>query len=310
MTVDVVIPVRAPAPWLPQAVASTRGQGCLGRVLVAMDRCARDDLPRPDAAVDGEGVRIDWIASSGTGASAARNAGLDAARSPHVVFLDADDQLEPGALAALLEGVDDRHPIVVGGWRHIDADGRPLPGGAAGETCDTEDGLRWMCDVAPPAGPVLLPRTAQRWDESRAVWEVTRYFNRVAASSCGLRRLAAPVVAIRQHEDVERASLVHRHFAADVVLAFWLEEYEWARNLGSRGDAARPVIARRLLAAAYARLRAVPDEPADHRVLAFAEQDRWDRMLDPRAGSAAWFALRFGARGLRWFRQLNALIGR
>jgi hypothetical protein len=227
-----------------------------------------------------------------------------------MVFLDADDRLEPGALPALLARVDDRHEIVVGRWRHIGAAGESLSSGMPKSANDSVDALQWMCEVAPPVGPVLLPRTAHVWDETRSVWEVSRYFHRVAAGCRGLRMVPGCVAAIRQHDLGARSSIEQRHFAPDVVLAFWLEEYAWARGLGARGAAARATIAARLLASAYASARLAPTGAAEDRVFAFARQDGWNHLLAPRPGSAAWVAMHFGGWGLRWFHRVNALLGR
>jgi glycosyltransferase involved in cell wall biosynthesis len=55
-------------------------------------------------ATEFSGVRL--IRQGNLGLSAARNTGLRAATSPFVVFLDADDRLEPGALSAGLEAFE------------------------------------------------------------------------------------------------------------------------------------------------------------------------------------------------------------
>lgn len=308
MSVDVIIPVRAPAPWLPQALASALGQPMLGRVLLVMDHCTLHDLP-PIDAVPRRGM-LECLESPGEGPSAARNAGLAAARSPHVVYLDADDQLEPGGLATLQRAANDECPIVVGAWRHIGSDGARLPGGARFDAGMVADPLRWMCESAPPVGPVLLPRSAQRWDEARRVWEVSRFFNRVAACGARLQIVDAMVAAIRQHASPARLSIAQRHFDADVALAFWLEEYRWARELGARGDGACDAIARRLVALASALVRGGAERTSVEAVLALARRDRWVQRLAPRVGSAAWFALRFGIGALDGFHRVNRALRR
>ena len=63
---------------------------------------------------------IKMISQRNRGPSAARNAGLDAAVGKYVFFLDADDFVEPGALAALLDrALTTDADIVDGSWRYV-----------------------------------------------------------------------------------------------------------------------------------------------------------------------------------------------
>jgi glycosyltransferase involved in cell wall biosynthesis len=80
------------------AVASLRSQAT-DTQLVVIDNASRVALPRIEGA---QVVRLERRSSTG----AARNAALEALRTPYVVFLDADDELLPGALPALLEGLE------------------------------------------------------------------------------------------------------------------------------------------------------------------------------------------------------------
>jgi glycosyltransferase involved in cell wall biosynthesis len=80
------------------AVESVRSQAVKAQ-LVVVDNASRIPLPALESA---EMVRLDRRLSTG----AARNAALAALRTPYVVFLDADDTLLPGALSALVEGLE------------------------------------------------------------------------------------------------------------------------------------------------------------------------------------------------------------
>jgi glycosyltransferase involved in cell wall biosynthesis len=83
---------------LAEAVASVRDQA-VPVDLIVVDNASQVGLP---PLVDVELVHLDSRRSTG----GARNAALEHVRTPYVVFLDADDLLLGGALAALIEGLD------------------------------------------------------------------------------------------------------------------------------------------------------------------------------------------------------------
>ena len=122
--VTVVIPCFDQARYLPAAVASVRAQTCGPVACVVVDDGSTDDT----AAVASR-LGATLLRQANAGVSAARNAGLAAAGTDLVVFLDADDTLLPDAIAAEV-GTFDRHPgaaAVVGRCQPMDADGRVLP---------------------------------------------------------------------------------------------------------------------------------------------------------------------------------------
>lgn len=98
--VTVVIPVwdAYASEGLLEAVASVRSQ-TPPHELIVVNNGSKVPLPALGGA---EIVVLDSRRSTG----AARNAGLERVRTPYVVFLDADDVLLPGALSALIDGLD------------------------------------------------------------------------------------------------------------------------------------------------------------------------------------------------------------
>jgi len=122
-TVTVVIPCFGQARFLPAAVASVRAQSCAPACVVV------DDGSTDDTAAVASRLGVQLLRQSNAGVSAARNAGLAAARSDRVVFLDADDELLPGAIDAELAAFDQHAgaAAVVGWCQPMDADGRALP---------------------------------------------------------------------------------------------------------------------------------------------------------------------------------------
>jgi glycosyltransferase involved in cell wall biosynthesis len=125
MTVTVVIPCFNQAHFLPAAIRSVQRQDGARVELIVVDDGSTDDTSSVAAVLGVATV----IRQRNRGLSAARNAGLRAARGEFILFLDADDELLPGAietgLAALLA-----HPHADGVVRRcqlMDRDGRPLP---------------------------------------------------------------------------------------------------------------------------------------------------------------------------------------
>jgi glycosyltransferase involved in cell wall biosynthesis len=122
--VSVVIPCRNQARYLPAAVRSVRAQSYEGIECIVVDDGSTDDTPTVAATL---GVRL--LRQDQGGVSAARNAGLSAARGDLVAFLDADDELLPDAVATEVAALDSEPEAaaVVGRCQSMDADGRPLP---------------------------------------------------------------------------------------------------------------------------------------------------------------------------------------
>lgn len=121
--VTVVIPCFNQARFLPGAVASVRGQLHEVECIVVNDGSTDDTA----AVASALGVRL--VEQSNRGLSEARNAGLAAASRPFVVFLDADDELLPGAIGAGAAALaaDASAAAIVGRCQVIDAGGNALP---------------------------------------------------------------------------------------------------------------------------------------------------------------------------------------
>ena len=132
--VTVVLPCRNAAAHLPAALRSVLSQTGVRALAVVADDGSADDSVRLAAS---HGPRVTVVASPGRGACAARNAGLAAAGTEYVKFLDADDALLPEALARQVHHIEQfaGEPVsVCGGVLSTDADGgnpAPLPSGPA-----------------------------------------------------------------------------------------------------------------------------------------------------------------------------------
>lgn len=85
--------------YLPEAVASLLRQEGGAPHVVVVDDGSTD--PATQSALDALPAGVEVVRQRNTGVCGARNAGLARARTPFLLFLDADDCLRPGALAAL-----------------------------------------------------------------------------------------------------------------------------------------------------------------------------------------------------------------
>ncbi|MBP7587967.1 MAG: glycosyltransferase [Thermoanaerobaculia bacterium] len=104
--VSVVTCVYENSRFLPAALRSCLAQEVETEVLVVDDASPEPLAPAAQALIDAPGVRLLRRRRRG-GLAAARNTGIAAARHELVIPLDADDFFYPGALWALVEGLDE-----------------------------------------------------------------------------------------------------------------------------------------------------------------------------------------------------------
>jgi glycosyltransferase involved in cell wall biosynthesis len=102
--VSVVIPCRNAAAWLSETLESVLTQERVDLEVIVVDDGSDDESVRIARAA---GPRVTVIAQAPLGVSAARNAGTRAARGAFLQYLDADDVLTPGTLAARVTLLDD-----------------------------------------------------------------------------------------------------------------------------------------------------------------------------------------------------------
>ena len=101
--ISVITPVYNAAAYLARAADSLRAQTLTDWELLLIDDGSTDDSPALCDRLAAQDNRIRAVHQPNRGVSAARNAGLDAARGQYLAFLDADDWVEPDFLAVLLQ---------------------------------------------------------------------------------------------------------------------------------------------------------------------------------------------------------------
>lgn len=197
--VSVVIPTHNRVDLLGEAVDSVLAERSVPLELIVVD----------DASSDGT---ADWLAgrdiprlqhqvlSPGRGGSGARNVGLERCRAPHVLFLDDDDTLEPGAVPALLAALH-RHPEAVR---------------AVGAHRVSGVGVR-----SRRASHPRVPMTRRTWREELAQWNMPP--GAMLWRTEVVRRLGGWDESLRRAEDAELCLRAWRHPAAlipDTVMRY------------------------------------------------------------------------------------------
>ena len=103
--ISLIIPVHNVAGQIAEAVASVRAQTLTDFEVLLIDDGSTDASAAVARAAIGDDRRFSLIRQENIGLSGARNAGLDRARGEFIAFLDGDDALEPGFLAALYAAI-------------------------------------------------------------------------------------------------------------------------------------------------------------------------------------------------------------
>ncbi|GMU47663.1 MAG: glycosyl transferase [Porticoccaceae bacterium] len=124
---SIVIPCYNYGHWLARAVNSVLAQDGDDWDLLVIDDGSSDDTARIARELQARHPgRLRFLTQANRGVAATRNRGIDETRGRYLIFLDADDELAPGALAAYRELLA-RMPaadLLAGAHRAVDARGR------------------------------------------------------------------------------------------------------------------------------------------------------------------------------------------
>ncbi len=110
MQVSVIVPCYNAAAFLPDCLAALQAQTCANLEILIIDDGSTDGTLALAQAAAARDSRIRVLHQDNAGVSAARNAGLAVAQGQYVAFVDADDDLPPQALTALLRAAGDGQP--------------------------------------------------------------------------------------------------------------------------------------------------------------------------------------------------------
>jgi CDP-glycerol glycerophosphotransferase len=134
---SIVLPVYRVQAYLRQCLDSLLEQSYEDFEVVAVDDCSPDRSGEILAEYAARDPRVRVItAAQNLGLGRARNLGLEHAKGEYVWFLDSDDWLAPGALAAVVRRLQDTGAdVLIAGWDRVHWNGR-VDGGTAGKLLD------------------------------------------------------------------------------------------------------------------------------------------------------------------------------
>lgn len=128
--VSIIVPLHNKRLFLAEAMESVQRQSLPGWEMIVVENGSEDDGPSivEDFAARDSRIRLLRAPATVRGPGAARNAGLEMASGEWVLFLDADDLIEPDHLADLLAvaGESGEEDIVAGGWKEFGKEGNSL----------------------------------------------------------------------------------------------------------------------------------------------------------------------------------------
>jgi|GEM_PF-1600262 len=223
-TVSVIIPCYNKRDYVAAAIESALAQTHPCEVIVVDDGSTDGSL---EVVKQFEG-RITWETGPNRGGSAARNRGLELASGDWVQFLDADDILPEGKVAAQLDAAKDApdDAMVFCPWSYFHDDGSIDPADSRRYWRSYRRGVDLLVDMwyfggfFPPHA-WLTPRSlidrAGHWDEALTGDDDGEFFGRVLAAAGEMRFCETTRVMYRDPPE----GSVSRNTSLKSALSFW-----------------------------------------------------------------------------------------
>lgn len=234
MGISVVIPLYNKVDTIVRAVDSVLAQQGVEVEIIIVDDGSTDGSER---SVKGYGDQVKYIHQDNAGPSVARNKGARLGHYPFLVFLDADDELLPGCLAAHLHfrGIHPDIPLTIASFRNVD--GKKVSEEQRvferAETFLVNDGYGYVSRfdasfiIDIPSGAICVDRnlfeSVGGFDELLRCWEITDFMFKLSFKTDRIGLLDAVYVAIyksqgnSQFSSTQNNATYLAHFANNIL---------------------------------------------------------------------------------------------
>ncbi|HET8775928.1 MAG TPA: glycosyltransferase family 2 protein [Thermoanaerobaculia bacterium] len=197
IAVSVIVPAYDRAGMIAESIDSAlRAAPDLSVEVVVVDDASTDGTAAAVLAYGDPRVQLVRLDRNG-GQSAARNHGLDAARGKYVKFLDSDDVLLPGHLAAEVRALDEGADIAVSGWCDRFADGRTVCWEPPVFASIADDVLAGR--AVPTSSALYRRRKEWRWDPGLRKLDDWDYFCQAALGAQRIATVPGYAYEMRHH---------------------------------------------------------------------------------------------------------------
>lgn len=152
--VSIIVPVYKVEQYLCQCIDSLRAQTYRETEIILVDDGSPDHCGAICDFYAGQDWRIRVIHQENAGVSAARNAGLNAARGEYIGFVDPDDWIAPAMYEKLVDSIEKQNAdMAVCGYTYCSEAGEPdgtCPYALRSEEClSRKEAMRRMADIPP-----------------------------------------------------------------------------------------------------------------------------------------------------------------
>jgi len=192
--VSIVVPCFNAAPWICAALESALQQTWPATEIIVVDDGSTDGSLAIARSFEARGVRV--FSQPNAGASSARNRGLREARGDFIQYLDADDLISPGKVAAQMGLLGTCPPGRLSSCRWGRFSNEPASARFVDDVVFRDFSPVEFLVLAGMTGAMihpsawLVPRSVTDrvgpWDESLSLNDDGEYFSRVALASTGI----------------------------------------------------------------------------------------------------------------------------